>query len=221
MTPRVDISFTTPSPDRRWFLRAPGMDRGDIEEYGKPHIYLGGVQIDTKANRARSLTTSTHHGLTLVDPRTMATRTIETPRNASISAQTWSPNGAQVAYIANFDDASQIYVADVATGKSTQVTKTPLLGTLVTDLVWTADGKSIITVLVPDARGLAPTHGKNGVEDGPEVRLTESRVVPQVIHPSLLEDPHDKAMLKYYTTGQLAIVDVKSRTRHPTASTSA
>src|SRR5712672_1572641 len=70
MAPRVDISFTTPSPDRRWFLRTPGMDRGDIEDYGKPHIYLGGVQIDTKANRARSLTTSTHTGITLIDPRT-------------------------------------------------------------------------------------------------------------------------------------------------------
>ena len=30
-TPRVDISFTTPSPDRMWFLRATGKDRGDIE----------------------------------------------------------------------------------------------------------------------------------------------------------------------------------------------
>jgi len=114
MAPRVDISFTTPSPDRKWFLRTPGMDRGDIEDYGKPHIYLGGVQIDTKANRARSLTTSTHTGITLVDPRTQATKTIETPKGASISAQTWSPTGTQVAYIANFDDASHIFVGDVA-----------------------------------------------------------------------------------------------------------
>jgi dipeptidyl aminopeptidase/acylaminoacyl peptidase len=211
MAPRTDISFTLPSPDRKWFLRAPGFDRGDIDEYGKSHIYLGGLQVDTKANRNRSLTTSTHHGLTLVDPRTMATKTIETPKGASISAQTWSPSGAQVAYIANFEDASHVFVADVATGKSTQITKTPILGTLVTTVEWTADGKSIVTVLVPDGRGAAPTHGKNGVEDGPQVRLTESRALPQVIHPSLLEDPHDKAILKYYSTGQLALIDVKSK----------
>jgi len=211
MAPRTDISFTAPSPDRKWFLRAPGEDRGDIEEYGKSHIYLGGVQIDTKANRARSLTTSTHHGLTLVDPRTGATKNIETPKGASISAQAWSPTGGQVAYIANFDDASHVFVADVANGKSIQLTKAPILGTLVTSIDWTADGKSIVTVLVPDGRGAAPTHGKNGVEDGPQVRLTESRAIPQVIHPSLLEDPHDKAMLKYYSTGQLALIDVKSK----------
>src|SRR5262249_33717427 len=77
---------------------------------------------------------------------------------------------------------------------------------------WTGDSKSIITVLLPETRGPAPTHGKNGIEDGPQVRLSESRVIPQVIHPSLLEDPHDKAMLKYYSTGQLALIDVKAKT---------
>lgn len=211
MAPRVDISFTTPSPDRKWFLRTPGFDRGDIGKFGAAHVNLGGLQIETRANRARTLTTSLHTGLQLVDPRTGTTRMIETPKGASVSSPAWSPNGTQIAYIANFDDASHVYVADVASGKSVAVTKTPLVATLVTDVDWTGDGKSIITVLVPDGRGPAPTHGKNGVETGPQVRLTESRQSPQVIHPSLLEDPHDKAMLKYYTTGQLALIDVKSK----------
>ena len=85
MTPRTDISFTNPSPDRKWFLRAPAADRGDIDAYGKAHINLGGLQIDTKANRARTVTTSTRYGLTLIDPRTMATKTIETPKGALVS----------------------------------------------------------------------------------------------------------------------------------------
>jgi hypothetical protein len=211
MAQRTDITFVQPSPDRKWFLKSPGLDRGDVAQFGKPHIYLGGIQVDAHANRARSLTTSTHLGLILVDPRTNTTKTIETPKGASISSQVWSPTGTQVAYIANFDDASHVFVADVATGKSVQVTKTPLLATLVTTLEWTADGKSIVAVAVPEARGPAPVHGKNGIEDGPEVRLSESRVIPQAIHPSLLEDPHEKAMLKYYTTGQVVLIDVKTK----------
>ncbi|HEV8410325.1 MAG TPA: prolyl oligopeptidase family serine peptidase [Gemmatimonadaceae bacterium] len=212
MAPRTDISFTQPSPDRKWFLKSPGLDRGDVAQFGKPHVYLGGIQVDTHANRARSLTTSTHLGLILVDPKTNATKTLETPKGASISAQVWSPTGTQVAYIANFDDASQVYVADVATGKSVQVSKTPLLGVLVTTIEWTADGKSIIAVVVPDGRGPAPVFGNKGIADGPEVRMTESRTIPQVIHPSLLEDPFEKASLKYYSTGQLALIDVKTKT---------
>ena len=208
---RTDITFSAPSPDRKWFLRTPASDRGTIADYGKPHLFLGGVQIDTRANRARSLTTATRTGLVLVDPRTMAMKTIETPRGAKVSAQSWSPAGNRIAYIASFDAASHIFVADVASGKSVQVTKTPILATLVTSLDWSADGGSIVTVLVPDGRGPAPTHGENGIEDGPQVRLTEGRRIPQTMHASLLEDKHDKAMLKYYTTGQLALIDVKSK----------
>ncbi len=212
MAPRTDITFTQPSPDRKWYLKSPGLDRGDVAQFGKPHVYLGGIQVDTHANRARSLTTSTHLGLILVDPKTNVAKTLETPKGASISAQVWSPSGAQVAYIANFDDASQVYVADVATGKSVQVSKTPLLGVLVTTIEWTADGKSIVAVVVPDGRGPAPVFGNKGIADGPEVRMTESRTIPQVIHPSLLEDPFEKAELRYYTTGQLALIDVKTKT---------
>jgi dipeptidyl aminopeptidase/acylaminoacyl peptidase len=211
MAPRVDISFTTPSPDRRWFLKSAGPERGDILAYGKPHIYLAGIIVDTVANRSRTLTTSTRRGLMLVDPRTNATRAIETPKGATISAQSWSPNGASVGYIANFDKESHVFVADATTGKAVQVTKTPLLATLVTSFEWTADGRNIVVVQVPDARGAKPTHGPNGIEDGPQVRLTDSRIIPQVIHYSLLEDPHDKALLKFYATGQLAIIDVKTR----------
>jgi dipeptidyl aminopeptidase/acylaminoacyl peptidase len=209
MAPRVDISFTTPSPDRRWFLKVTGPDRGDIEAYGKAHLNLGGLQIDHKANRARSVTTSTRAGLILVDPRTPATKTIETPKGATLWSQTWSPNGSQIAYIANFDDASYVYVADVATGKSTQLSKAPLNATFVTNIDWTADGKSIVAVLVPDGRGAPPAHP---VADGPEVRLTEGVAKPQVMHFDLLSDPHEKAMLTHYTTGQLALIDVKAKT---------
>ena len=208
---RVDISFPSPNASRTLFLRTTGDSRGDIVLYGKGHIYLGGVQVDTQANRARSLTTSNRKGFALVDPKTGEARTLSTPAGASISSPTWSPSGTQIAFIANFDNASHVYIADVASGKSTALTRTPLLATLNTDLEWTADGKSVITVIIPDARGRKPDLGADGVADGPQVRLTEGRAVPQPVHASLLQDPLDKALLKYYSTGQLAIIDVKSK----------
>ena len=206
MTPRTDISFTAPSPDRSWFLRAISQDRGDILEYGKPHLYLGGLQVDTGANRARTVTVSQRHGLVLVNPRTGATKPLETPKGASVWAQTWSPDGKQVAYIANFPNASYAYVADVATGKSVQASKSPLLATLVTSIEFTTDGKRLIAVLVPDGRGPAPTHGVNGVEDGPTVRLTNSKAIPQPVHASLLLDPHEKAQQRPRPLGALVRV---------------
>ncbi len=211
MTPRTDISFSNPSPDRKWFVRTSGPDRGDIDQYGKQHIVLGGLQIETTANRARTLTTSTRRGITLIDPRTQATKAIEVPKDASISAPAWSPDGSKLAFIANLADASYIYVADAATGKSQRINKTPMLATLVTAPEWTSDGNAVMTVVVPENRGAPPVFGNNGIATGPGVKLTESRALPQVIHPSLLDGPYDKARLKYYTTGQLVSIDLKSK----------
>lgn len=211
LTPRTDISFDTPNADRSWFLRTTGPDRGDVKDYGKHHIYLGGVQVDPAASRARSLTTSTKRGLVLVDPTSGRTRTLQTPDGASISAETWSPNGSQVAYIANFPVASHLYIADVASGRSTQLSRTPLLATLVTGLQFTADGRQVVVVLVPEGRGAAPVRGNNGIADGPQVRISTDQAKPHPVYASLLEDPHEKGLLKYHATGQLAVIDVRSR----------
>ena len=73
-------------------------------------------------------------GLSLIDPTTGKSTAIEIPKGATVSSPAWSPDGKQLAYIANFDAASHVYVADVATAKSVQVTKTPLLATLVTTM---------------------------------------------------------------------------------------
>jgi dipeptidyl aminopeptidase/acylaminoacyl peptidase len=209
--PRVDISFTSPSPDRKWFLRTIGPERGDLKYYGKGHINLAGLQIDTLANRARTVTMKDDPGIELVDPRTGNIRALDVPKGVTVTAAAWSPTGNQVAYIGSTKTASHVFVADAASGKSTQITKTPLLATLVTTIEWAPDGKSIVAVLVPDNRGTKPTHGDDDIEDGPQVRFTEGKKMPQVIHPALLEDPHDKALLVYYTTGQLASIDVKTK----------
>jgi hypothetical protein len=57
-------------------------------------------------------------------------------------------------------------------------------------------------------------HGEGDIEDGPQVRLTESRAVAQPVHFSLLADPHDKALLKYHATGQVALIDVRTPVEH-------
>ncbi|MEX2182686.1 MAG: DUF305 domain-containing protein [Gemmatimonadaceae bacterium] len=211
LAPRTDISFRALSPDRRWAVRLTGPERGSIRAYGRPHIYLAGVQVDQRASRARSLSTTPKSGLQLADPRTGATRVIQTPAGATISDPVWSPDGARLAYIANFDNASHVFVADVASGRSTQVTRTPLLATLVTEVRFTADGQSLVAVLVPAGRGAAPTHGPDGIEDGPQVRISDGRAKPQRVHASLLEDPHDAALFRYHTTGQLALLDARGR----------
>src|ERR1700712_4065788 len=169
--PRNNVAFTNPSPDKKYFLKTESEGLSTIEAFGKPHYRLGGVEIDYKANRARALTTRGGVGLTLLDPNTGAARTIETPKGALVSGTVWAPDGKSIGYLANFDAATHIFVADVASGKSVQITKTPLLAG-VESCVWPADGKSVGAVLLPDTRPAEPK--RPPVETGPLVRTSEA-----------------------------------------------
>jgi len=207
-----NVTLSNQSPDHKHFLKLESDGMPSVQQFGKPHYYLGGLQVDYKANRARALTTRGAAGLEIIDAWTGQTLTIETPKGATVSSPKWSPDGGEIAYLANFDDATHLYVADVATGKSRRISKTPLLATLVTAPEWTNGGKSLVTVLVPEGRGAEPQHP--AIETGPQVRMVgEAKNKTRTYREySLLHDPHEQAQLEYYTTGQLAIVDAKSGT---------
>ncbi|HEX3866597.1 MAG TPA: hypothetical protein VHV78_07570, partial [Gemmatimonadaceae bacterium] len=208
--PRNNVSFTNPSPDHKYFLKTESEGLPTIEAFGKPHYRLStGFEVDFKANRARALTTRGSIGLTLIDPLSGAMRTIETPKGAIVNDPVWSPDSRSIAYIASFDASTQIFIADVASGKSVQITTKPLLATRVTTLQWTANGKAISTVLIPDNRG--PEPGVT-VATGPLIRESDPDK-PKVNrnYQSLLEDQHDFDLVDYYTTGQVAVIDAKTK----------
>ena len=200
-----NVTLSNQSPNRKWFLKLQSEGLPSVQTFGKPHYYFAGLQVDYKANRARVLTTRGSSGLAIIDATTGQTRTIETPKGASVSSPQWSPDGSKLAYIANFDDASRLYVADLATGKSRVVSQRPLLATLVTTVDWTADGSQLITVLIPDGRKAEPKRPE--IETGPLVRLTDEKKEKTRNFASLLRDPFEKDLMEYYVTGQLAVIN--------------
>jgi len=196
------------SPDRKLFLRTVSEGLPTLQAFGRPHYYFGGLQVDHQANRARTLTIRGASGLTLVDAVTGRERSIEAPRGASITSASWSPDGSRVAFLANFADATRLYVADVATGRSRPVTTAPLLATLVTSAEWAADGSKLVAVFLPDGRKAEPK--RPAIETGPLVRITDAQKNKTRTYASLLRDPYEKELMEYYVTGQLAAVDVKT-----------
>ncbi len=206
----LTVSLTTPSPDRKWFLREQTNGLPSVQTYGKPHTYYGGLQVDPKAYRARALTARGAIGLQLIDARTGAVTLLEAPKGATITAPAWSPDSRKVAYIANFDAASHVFVADIATGKSVQVTKTPLLATLVTSVDWTADSKNIVAVLVPEPRREMPK--KPDIATGPQVSLwIDATKAPERNYASLMSEPWEFDQFEHFITGQLAVIDIAKK----------
>ena len=212
MAPRQNQApLTDVSPDRKYFLRSVFDGLPTVQTFGKPHYYLAGLQVDYLANRARALTNRGAVSLTLIEAATGKMRAIEAPKGATIASATWSPDGSKVAFLANFAESTKLYVADVATGKSHPATTEPLLATMVTAPEWTADGTRLLAVFVPDSRAAEPK--RPPIESGPLVRLTDGDKNKTRTYASLLRDGFEMTLLEYYTTGQLAWVDVKSGTR--------
>ena len=203
-----NVSLQNQSPNRKLFLKLQSDGLPSVKDFGKPHYYFAGLQVDFKANRARVLTTRGSEGLAIIDASSGQSRAIETPKGASVSNPVWSPDGSKLAYIANFADASRVYVADVNTGKSRAVSSRPLLATLVSTVDWTADGSQIIAVLIPDNRKAEPKRPE--IEPGPLVRLTDEKKEKTRNFASLLRDPYEKELMEYYVTGQLAVINASN-----------
>ena len=127
-----------------------------MKTFSKPFHELGGLFIDFKANRARALTIRNNVGIQMISATDGTKKQIQLPAGARVSNATWSPDGKSIAFFVHGEDATHIWIADAATGVSRQVTKTPVLATLVTTFDFTKDGKQIATVLVPDTRPAMP-----------------------------------------------------------------
>jgi dipeptidyl aminopeptidase/acylaminoacyl peptidase len=181
-----------------------------MEVFSKPFHDLGGQFIDYRANRSRVLTIRNNVGIQIISAADGSKKAIQIPAGARVSNASWSPDGKTIAYLAHFPDATHIYLADAATGRSRQLTRTALLATLVTNFDWIADGKSIATVLIPDGRGPLPV--EPAVPPGPHVKLAEESDKNRLrTYASLMATPHDQALLEYHSTGQIALIDVQTR----------
>jgi hypothetical protein len=208
LAPRHEnVSFSNLSPDRTWFMSLKGDGLTPVERMGRPYKNLGGVVVDLVANRSRSLTTGGSVGIELRPAGGGTVRNIPIPANSRVSGARWSSDGKKIAYLAHFPDATHIYIADVATGRSTKITPRPVLATLNTSFGWSADGKYILTVLIPEKRMPEPKQFVH--ENHLRVRLTKpgNTSLRTVVH--LLEDSYDEAQLEYYTTGQIVRINAE------------
>jgi len=214
LAPRhLNATLGNPSPDGRFFINGIGGGMPTQALFAKPFYRLGGEQIDWSANRSRMLTTRGDVGLEVVDGQTGDAISIQVPQGARVSEPKWSPDGSKIAFFVHSEQATHVYVADPSNGRSQQVTRSPVLATLYTSFEWMPDSRSILTVLVPADRNAPPA--EPAVPTGPQVRITTPETNSIRTYPDLLETPYEKALLEYYSTGQLVAIDVARRRGRP------
>ncbi|HUR21960.1 MAG TPA: prolyl oligopeptidase family serine peptidase [Vicinamibacterales bacterium] len=211
LAPRhLNVTLGNLSPDKKWFLREVSDGPVVMAKFSRPFDELGGLFLDASANRTRALTYRTNVAIELISPADGSRKTLPLPAGTRVTGATWSPDGTAIAYYVHGTDATHIWLADVATLKSRQITKTPVLATLVTGIEFTNGGKQIAAVLVPDGR--RPRPAQPMAPGGPEVNLAEDGDKNRLrTFPSLMRTPYEFELLEWHATGQYALIDVATQ----------
>ena len=205
----LNVALTDRSADGMWFFFEVGDGPVTMDRFSKPFDDLGGMFIDSRANRSRTLTIRSNVGIRAISAVDGHSVDVQVPTGARVSNATWSPDGARIAFFAHTDDGTHIWVAEAATGRSRQITRTPVLATAVTTFQWTANGTKIAAVLPPEGRSARPL--PPAVPTGPQVKVTEDGENMLRNYASLMKTPYDEQLLEWHVTGQLALLDVASR----------
>jgi dipeptidyl aminopeptidase/acylaminoacyl peptidase len=211
LAPRhLNTTLSNLSPDRRWFLDEVGDGMVMMDRFSVPFHELGGVFIDYQAHRSRTLTRGGSIGIQVISAADGSKKPVAVPANTRVSSARWTPDGAGVAYLAHTPTATHVWITDLASNKPRQITKTPLLATLVTNFEFTNDGKQIAAVIIPDGRKPMPV--KPQAPTGPEIRVAQDNDRNRLrTYPSLMKTPHEFDLLEWHSTGQLALIDVQSQ----------
>jgi dipeptidyl aminopeptidase/acylaminoacyl peptidase len=211
LAPRwLNVTLSDASPDRKLFLNEVSDGPVTMDVFSKPFHELGGLFIDFAANRNRTLTIRNIVGIEVISGADGSKVQVQIPPGARVSNATWSPDGRSIAFFAHTPTATHIWLADPATGRSRQLTRSPVLATLVTGFQWVQNGKAIATVLIPAPRAATPV--KPASPPGPQVKLAEESDKNRLrTYASLMATPYDGDLLEWHATGQLALIDVASR----------
>ena len=176
---------------------------------------LGMLEICPEVNREWRLSTYGTQGLKIYSLDKKESWLIDLPEGIFVSDMTWSPDGKAIAFLAHLPSGTQVWTADVETGKAKALSKAFVMATLrgrrgrgaasnaSSILQWTPEG-SVITFLVPDDRGPEPK--ESPIPSSPLIRRTRKKAATTSTYSFLLRTAHDMELFRYYTTSQLAVL---------------
>ncbi len=210
LAPRyLNVTPSNFNGSRTWFVNEVGDGPVTMDVFSKPFHELGGLFVDFRANRNRNLTIRNSAALQLISTSDGTRHPVVLPAGSRVSNATWNPTGTMVAFYVHTPDATHIWVTDM-TGKARQLTTKPVLATLNTSFDWTLNGDAIMAVQAPEPRSAMPQ--PSAIPLGPKVKLAEESDKNRLRnYASLLATPYDQSLLEWHATGQVVLIDVKTK----------
>jgi dipeptidyl aminopeptidase/acylaminoacyl peptidase len=196
------LPSVTLSPQRNRMLLVRRAALPDIEEISAPYFALAGDRVNPRTNGSWYENSVKALAIRNID----GSREIQIaqPSRGSIISPIWSPDGRNVAFVVRTDSALNIWVADAATGKSRQLTRSSLNGAAGQPCSWMTTASLLCRMVIPN-RATAPR--ATAIPTGPVVQETEvAAAAGNATFQNLLQNPTDEARFDYYYAAQLASV---------------
>jgi dipeptidyl aminopeptidase/acylaminoacyl peptidase len=204
------------SPDGEHFLIPVQGEFSTLELMTQRTLRLGMLELCPDVNREWRLSTYGIQELAIFSLSKMTRWTASLPEDTFVSDMTWAPDGKTVAFLAHLPQGTQVWTADIGSGKTHRLSQAWVMATLTglrrydrsggaasQMLQWTPDG-GVISLLVPPNR--EPEPHPPAVPKTPLIRRTRKKASPTSTYPFLLRTPHDKELFRYYTTSQVALL---------------
>ncbi|NEQ47395.1 MAG: S9 family peptidase [Leptolyngbya sp. SIOISBB] len=193
------------SPNHQWLVQLHRPPLTSLSELAQPRLQLAGLQINP-ALRAPARAYA-FVGLTIQSIQTGEQTTIELPQSAGIRNLSWSPTGNLLAFTLDQPDGVELWLADMATGQTQQLTGPTLNNTYGAPCRWISDEAGLLCKMVPPELGEPPI--ASPVPTGPRIEQNLGRTAPVRTYTNLLESPADEALFEHYLTSVLVRVSLQ------------
>jgi len=198
------------SPSKQVIALTSRKAQPTIVMLAQPMLRLAGSRINTKTFGPQR--TSLIYAIALKKIADGSEVNVTVPPQANISNVKFSPDGSKLAFLNTKTDGIELWIANVTTGKSKSVSDR-LNATTGDPCDWMPDNATLVCKLVPAGRGQAPA--EPAVPAGPNVQENEGNSAQVATYEDMIKTAHDEALVEYYFTSQLVLIDSTSSTRTP------
>jgi dipeptidyl aminopeptidase/acylaminoacyl peptidase len=169
----------------------------------QPYYRMAGLRINPVLNAIQRL--REYKSLTIQFLKDNKKVPVQMPTNGKIGMPSFSDDGKKIAFIVDVAKGVQLWVADVATGKSHQV-GTFMLNDIFGGFEWMNDSKHILIKMIPAGRGPQPQISP--VPTGPVVSETSGKLAKGRTYQDMLKSEEEAGIFEFLAKSQLAIADI-------------
>lgn len=193
-TPSVSIDSKA-----EWMLLIDRNSYPSVEELAMPEYRIAGMRINP--NNYSLSRQSFINNFTLKNIKTGKALSITgLPVPLLAGNVSWSPAENKIAFTNTTQKSVDLYVIDIATGKTTKMNKQPLNALLGGGITW-LDNNTMLYRVATKSAALAPA--KPLMPKGPTVQQNLGKASPSVTYQDLIKSPFDEQLFEFFATSQL------------------